>query len=80
MTVYNSQLLVAVSNVKLQIEVKYSGIIINSKFMFETQVNSVLKIMGFSVEAIQIIRNNLPKKRCQFEYRNNLTVVLFYFP
>ena len=43
MTVSNSQLIVAGSNIKLKNEVKYLGIIIDNKLTFEYQVESVLK-------------------------------------
>ena len=42
-TVSNSQLIVAGSNIKLKNEVKYLGIIIDNKLTFEYQVKSVLK-------------------------------------
>ena len=61
-TVSNSQLIVAGSNIKLKNEVKYLGIIIDNKLTFEYQVESVLKKMAFGIKAIQTIRNNLPKK------------------
>ena len=61
-TVSNSQLIVAGSNVKLKNEVKYLGIIIDNKLSFEYQVKSVLKKMALGIRAIQTIRNNLPKK------------------
>ena len=43
MTVSNSQLIVAGSNIKLKNEVKYSGIIIDNKLTFEYQVKKLLK-------------------------------------
>ena len=43
MTISNSQLLVARSNIKLKNEVKYLGIVIDKKLTFETQVKSALK-------------------------------------
>ena len=62
MTVSNSQLIVAGSNINLKNEVKYLGIIIDNKLTFETQVKSVLKKTALGTKAIQTIRNNLPKK------------------
>ena len=61
-TVSNSQLIVAGSNIKLKNEVKYLGIIIDNKLTFEYQVKSVLKKMALGIKAIQTIRNNLPEK------------------
>ena len=62
MTVSNSQLMVAGSNIKLKKEVKYLGIIVDIKLTFEYQVKSVLQKTALGIKAIQTIRNNLPKK------------------
>ena len=73
MTVSNSQLVVAGSNIKLKNEVKYLGIIIDKKLTFEYQVKSVLKQAGTGTSRRHIQGSKIAKKLPSVKY--SFTVV-----
>ena len=68
MTVSNSQLNVAGSNIKLKKEVKCLDIINDNQLTFKTKGKSVLQKMALGIKPIQTINNNVPKnvQKCCF--------------